>query len=81
MDYIKRIGPDRMTNIHFKDMASEPKGAICPCGEGVIDFAPVIKLCDSLGIPYALVEQDNAPDSGDSFAQMKISHDNLRPLF
>lgn len=81
MKYIKTIGAERMTNVHFKDMASEPKGAICPCGVGVIDFKPVIELCDSLGIPYALVEQDNAPDCGDSYGQMKISHDNLRPLF
>ncbi len=81
IEYIKKIGAERMTNVHFKDMISEPKGDICPCGVGVIDFKPVIELCDSLGIPYALVEQDNAPQSGDSFGQMKISHDNLRPLF
>ncbi|MBQ8879761.1 MAG: sugar phosphate isomerase/epimerase [Clostridia bacterium] len=81
LEYIKKIGADRMTNVHFKDMATEPKGVICPCGVGVIDFKPVIELCDSLGIPYALVEQDNAPSTGDSIGQMKISHDNLRPLF
>ena len=81
MHYIKKIGAERMTNVHFKDMATEPKGAICPCGKGVIDFKPVIELCDALGIPYALVEQDNAPQSGDSFGQMRISHDHLRPLF
>jgi len=81
VEYIKKIGSARMTNVHFKDMKSEPKGDICPCGTGVIDFKPVITLCDSLGIPYALVEQDNAPKLGDSWEQMKISHDNLRPLF
>jgi len=81
LEYIKRIGPDRIKNIHFKDMESEPQGQICPCGKGVIDFAPVIKLCDKLGIENALVEQDNAPDSGDSIAQMKISYENLKPLF
>ena len=81
MEYIKKIGKERMSNVHFKDMKEEPKGAICPCGTGIIDFKPVITLCDSLGIPYALVEQDNAPDLGDSWEQMKISHDNLRPLF
>lgn len=81
MKYIKTIGRERMTNVHFKDMKTEGKGEICPCGQGVIDFRPVIELCDGLGIPYALVEQDNAPASGDSYGQMKISHDNLRPLF
>ena len=81
LEYIKRIGSARMTNVHFKDMKCEPKGDICPCGTGVIDFKPVISLCDELGIPNALVEQDNAPASGDSMGQMKISFDNLKPLF
>lgn len=82
LEYIKLLGSaDRLTNVHFKDMASEPKGAICPCGNGVIDFRPVITLCDSLGIPNALVEQDNAPQSGDSWGQMQISFNNLKELF
>ena len=81
IDYIKRIGAKRIKNIHFKDMKTEPQGEICPCGEGVIDFAPVVKLCDELGIENALVEQDNAPDSGDSIAQMKLSYENLKHLF
>ena len=81
LEYIKRLGAKRIKNVHFKDMASEPQGDICPCGNGVIDFAPVIKLCDELGIENALVEQDNAPDTGDSIGQMKISYQNLKPLF
>ncbi len=82
MKYIDLFGKEkRMTNIHFKDMKSEPKGPICPCGEGVIDFKPVIDLCESYGIVNALVEQDNAPESGDSIGQMKISYDNLAPVF
>ena len=81
IDYIKRIGAKRIKNIHFKDMKTEPQGEICPCGEGVIDFAPIVKLCDELGIENALVEQDNAPDSGDSIAQMKLSYENLKHLF
>ncbi len=81
LTYIERIGSDRITNVHFKDMKSEPQGDICPCGEGVIDFAPVISLCDRLGIPNALVEQDNAPLLGDSFEQMALSYRNLAPLF
>ena len=81
LEYIKRIGPARMTNVHFKDMKTEPKGEICPCGVGTIDFAPVVKLCDDLKIPYALVEQDNAPESGDSYGQMAISYANLKHLF
>ena len=81
LSYIERIGAERITNVHFKDMKTEPQGEICPCGVGVIDFKPVIALCDRLGIPNALVEQDNAPATGDSIGQMAISYKNLAPLF
>ncbi|MBQ7387582.1 MAG: sugar phosphate isomerase/epimerase [Clostridia bacterium] len=83
-DYLKMIrdlGPARIKNVHFKDMKTEPKGEICPCGTGTIDFAPVVKLCDELGIVNALVEQDNAPASGDSYGQLAISYENLKGLF
>lgn len=78
---IRELGCERIKNVHFKDMKSEPRGVICPCGEGVIDFAPVVNLCDEIGIRYALVEQDNAPASGDSFGQLAISFKNLKPIF
>ncbi len=82
MKYIELFGKEkRMTNIHLKDMKSEPKGPICPCGEGITDFKPILALCETYGIENALVEQDNAPDSGDSIGQMKISYDNLAPIF
>ena len=81
IDYIKKIGADRIKNVHFKDMKTEPQGDICPCGEGVIDFAPIVKLCDEMGIENALVEQDNAPDSGNSIGEMKKSYENLKQLF
>ena len=81
IEYIKRLGKERVKNVHFKDMEKEPQGDICPCGLGVINFAPVIALCDELGLENALVEQDNAPDSGDSLGQMKISYENLKSLF
>ena len=71
---------DRMTNIHFKDIKSEPKGTMCPCGEGLTDFLPIAKLCKKYGIENILVEQDNAPDLGDVFLQMKSSYDHLEPI-
>ena len=81
LGYIEKIGAGRLKNVHLKDMLTEPKGEICYCGEGVIDFAPVVALCDKLGIQNALVEQDNAPSSGDSFKQMKWSYNSLKHLF
>ena len=81
IEYVNRLGADRIKNVHFKDMKTDPKGEICPCGEGVIDFAPLIKRCNEMGIENALVEQDNAPDSGNSIGEMKKSYENLKSLF
>ena len=81
VEFIKKIGRDRLSNIHLKDMKTNPQGPICPCGEGVIDFASIVKLGKELGIPNALVEQDNAPDLGCEFDQMTRSFKNMKPLF
>ena len=81
MEYIKKIGAHRIKNVHLKDMKTEPQGDICPCGDGIIDFEPIIRMCNEMGIVNALVEQDNAPDSGDSIAQMKLSYENLKHMF
>lgn len=71
---------DRIRSVHFKDMLCEPQGAICPCGDGVIDFGPILALCDRYSIPEAFVEQDNAPDT-DSYLCMKKSFEGLRSIF
>ena len=84
MGYVKRIlDTGRVTDIHFKDMLPVVNGplSMCPCGEGVIDFKALVALCESYGVKNAYVEQDNAPDLGDVFAQMKTSFDNLYPIF
>lgn len=91
VEMIRELGRERLVNIHFKDMKEAPLqwggdmavGAklICPCGEGIIDFRSIIKVCDELSIPNALVEQDNAPELGDVFEQMRTSYNNLKPLF
>ena len=81
LNMIKRIGAKRRQNIHLKDLSYEPDGPECPLGLGVIDFKPIVDFCDEIGIPNALVEQDNAALTEDSFGQMKISYDNLHHLF
>ena len=68
---------NRIKNIHFKDMISEPQGDICACGDGVTDFVPLANLCKKYGIENIYVEQDNAPELGDVFEQMKRSYDFL----
>lgn len=71
---------DRMTDVHFKDMLSAPKGPICACGDGVIGFAPLAQLCSSLGVKNVHVEQDNAPSFDDPFEQMERSYKHLAPM-
>ena len=79
--YIDLFGKsERMTNIHFKDMLTEPAGDICPCGKGVIDFRPLAECCRKYGINNILVEQDNAPNLGDVFLQMKTSYESLKDI-
>ena len=82
MDYIKLLGETgRMQNIHFKDMKTAPQGAICPCGDGIIDFAQLAHCCKKYGIENVYVEQDNAPDLGDPFVQMESSLNHLKSIF
>lgn len=81
MAFMRTLGKERLQNVHYKDMKALPKGDICPCGAGVLDFAAYTRLADELGIPYALVEQDNAPALGDEFAQMAYSYEHLKAYF
>lgn len=79
--YVKLFGETgRMNHIHFKDMKTAPKGPICPCGDGVIDFSALAALCEKYGIEHVYVEQDNAPETGDSFGEMAKSYAHLAPI-
>ena len=79
-DYIRRIGTDRLVNIHFKDMAKNEKRSICACGDGCLDFAKIFDVCQEIGVQNVLVEQDNASDAGDPFDEMEKSFRHLRPI-
>ena len=79
VEYVKRLA-GRIVNIHFKDLAKTEGREICACGDGVIDFAPIIAACEETGIRYALVEQDNAPTFPDAFEEMAKSCRHLTPL-
>lgn len=79
LDYMKKVGGERLVNIHYKDMSPEDR-SICACGNGTLDFSAITALCEKLGVKNVLVEQDNANSKfNDAFGQMKISFDYLRP--
>ena len=72
----------RIINIHFKDRTElSEAGKLCPCGEGVLNFKELYDACVATGVQNVFVEQDNAPDCGDSIEQMAISFKNLAPIF
>ena len=79
--YLRKIGGDRLINVHFKDMSKLEDRSICACGDGVIDFAALTEVCSELGVKNILVEQDNANkfEDGD-IAQMRRSFAHLRPI-
>lgn len=77
---LKRIGAGRLTNVHFKDMSRGTGREICACGEGRLELASYLPLCESLGTENILVEQDNANDADDPFGELENSFRCLRPL-
>ena len=79
LDYIPRLA-GRMTNIHFKDLSPEGNHPFCACGNGTIDFKPLVAAAEKAGVKYVQVEQDNAPEFPDPIGQMEISFRTLRPL-
>ena len=78
--YIEKIGAPRLTDIHFKDMANDEERSICACGQGRLDFSKIYDACRSVGVQNVLVEQDNAPNAPDPFAEMATSFHHLRPI-
>ena len=79
-EYIQRIGGERLPCIHFKDMAKDAERSICPCGNGVLDFGEIFEACQRVGVKHVLVEQDNAVNSPDAFADMETSFRSLRSV-
>lgn len=79
-EYIRRLGGERIPNVHFKDMAKTADRGICPCGEGVMDFAKLGDVCREVGVRHILIEQDNATDRPDPFGDMETSLRHLRSL-
>ena len=80
IEYIQKIGSLRLPNIHFKDMANDENRSICACGNGVLDFASIFEACQRVGVQNVLVEQDNAVNAPDAFAEMASSFTHLRPI-
>ncbi|MBQ9511401.1 MAG: sugar phosphate isomerase/epimerase [Clostridia bacterium] len=78
VEYMKKVGSERLNNVHYKDMAKDR--SICACGLGTMNFQAITDACIELNVKNALVEQDNAVEYPDMFEQMTISFNNLRGM-
>lgn len=81
IDWIEKV-KGRMDVVHFKDMNGNPTnqgGIMVPIGEGNLNWPAIMDACDRTGVKYALIEQDNAPDT-DSLDCMRRSIINLKAM-
>ena len=87
IDLIKKL-EGRIAVIHLKDFeaahtykldngSSLLAPAITRLGDGVLDFENIIKAAEETGIKYFVVEDDTAPDTGDSLAAVEKSCDYI----
>src|SRR3546814_6163891 len=84
-----RKNPGRFEVWHVKDIAGlgaldgmaiqERRRAarIVPMGDGEIDYRPIFAQAELAGMKHYYVEQDTAPQSGDSMAAAAKSYHNL----
>ena len=85
--------PGRFEIWHVKDIAGlaalnalpnqterQRAARIVPLGEGEIDYRPIFAQTSLAGMKHFYVEQDSAPQSGDSLAAAATSYRNLAKL-
>jgi sugar phosphate isomerase/epimerase len=67
--------------VHFKDMVVTPEREqrFAEIGEGNLNWPAIIDACDTGGVEYALVEQDNCYGR-DPFESLAISYRNLKAM-
>ena len=88
-----RQAPGRFEVWHVKDIAGlaalksmtsqaerQRAARIVPLGEGEIDYRPIFAQASQAGMKHFYVEQDSAPQSGDSLAAAATSYRNLAKL-
>ena len=68
----------RMPIIHLKDMASDGSQDFAEVGEGLIDFVPILRWCESNGVEWYAVEQDTC--RRDPLDCLNTSLTNLRTM-
>lgn len=75
MRYLNEVGT-RIKSIHVKDRTAD--GTMVAVGDGVIDFASLIRAAERLGLQHAFVENDRPGD--DPLANVRRSFEHLSTL-
>jgi sugar phosphate isomerase/epimerase len=70
-----------LASLAGKSEAERQRAAkIVPIGEGEIDYRAIFAQAELAGMKLFFVEQDSAPDSGDSVAAAATSYRNLATM-
>ncbi|MCG3180045.1 MAG: Inosose dehydratase [Phycisphaerae bacterium] len=76
VEMIRRLGR-RCELLHLKDMTAGAEPTFAEVGHGVIDFAPIFKAADEVGVKWYIVEQDRCPQRPPLEA-VRMSFDSLK---
>ncbi|MBM7097896.1 sugar phosphate isomerase/epimerase [Bacillus sp. H-16] len=77
LEYVTQF-KDRMPIIHLKDMADNTEQSFTEIGNGIIDFAPILRWGEQNGIEWFAVEQDTCP--GNPLESLAVSLSNLNRI-
>lgn len=70
--------PNRIRNLHMKDMTADERKTYAELGTGTIDFPPIISWGEQNGVQWYVIEQDII--IGDPWKSVKTSLDYLLGL-
>ena len=79
--HVKDMANLAAVNANGNDEAARMRAArIVPVGQGEIDYGPIFARAGTAGLEHFFVEQDTAPDSGDSIAAARTSFEAVRRI-
>ena len=79
--HVKDMAALAAVNANGSDQMARMRAAkIVPVGQGEIDYGPIFARSGTAGLDHFFVEQDTAPDSGDSVASARTSFEALRRI-
>ena len=79
--HVKDMAALAAVNTNGNDQMARMRAAkIVPVGQGEIDYGPIFARSGIAGLDHFFVEQDTAPDSGDSVAAARVSFEALRTI-